>query len=63
MTAAECTQEYDRLDGMRSQLFELLSDQKIPVGYWQDQNAQMQKAQSDILAGLERTGRCFPPKV
>jgi len=28
MTAAECTQEYDRLDGMRSQLFELLSDQR-----------------------------------
>ena len=63
MTAAECMEEFNKLSGMRSGLFQLLSDQKIPVGYWQDQNAKMEKAQSDILTGLEKTGRCFPPKI
>jgi hypothetical protein len=63
MTAAECMEEFNSLNGMRSDLLQLLSDQKISVGYWQDQNAKMQKAQSDILTGLEKTGRCFPPKI
>jgi hypothetical protein len=63
MTGPQCMEAFNKLADMRAHVSELFAEGKISWGDYEDQNRALSTAQSDIMDGLKKTGRCFPPKT